>query len=98
MYDRMASRAANAPLRRLLDPAQPFCREDVLWALGRIKRQLAEGAPEWSRLDRPRLLAYFSCFAEMALLLLNRQAPDRPEADQFRAMLADMLRQEQIQP
>ena len=98
MANRYARHTADGPLRRLLDPDQPFCREDVLGTLGLIKRQLADGAPEWSRLDRPQLLAYFSCFAEMALLLLNRQAPDRPEADQFRAMLADMLRQEQIQP
>lgn len=63
----------------------------MLWALGLVKRQLADGAPEWSRLDRPQLLAYFSCFAEMSLLLLHRQAPERPEADRFRAMVSDLL-------
>jgi hypothetical protein len=80
-----------AQLQRLLDPTQPFCREDVLWALHAIKRKAAEGAPEWSRLDRPELLVYFSCFAEMSLLLLQRQTPGRPETDRFRAMIAKLL-------
>jgi hypothetical protein len=79
------------PLRRLLDPAQPFCREDVLWALHLIKRKAAEGAPEISGLDRPQLLEYFTCFAEMATLLLHRQMPDLPETVRFRAMAAELL-------
>jgi hypothetical protein len=74
-----------------LDPSQPFVREDVLWALDLIKRKAADGAPEWSGLDRPHLLAYFSCFAEMALLLLRRQAPGHPETACFRAMLEALL-------
>ena len=86
--------SADGPLRRLLDPDQPFCREDVLWTLDLMKRQLADGAPEWSRLDRPQLLAYFACFAEMSLMLLHRQAPGRPEADRFRAIISDMLNRE----
>jgi len=91
MIDRSNRQAAQSPLRRLLDPGQPFCKEDVMWTLGYIKRQLADGAPEWSRLDRPQLLAYFSCFAEMSLTLLQRQAPERPETDRFRAMVSDLL-------
>jgi len=95
--NRYARHTADGPLRRLLDPDQPFCREDVLWTLGLIKRQLADGAPEWSRLDRPQLLAYFSCFAEMSLTLLQRQAPERPETDRFRAMISDLLSRERDQ-
>ena len=97
MTQRSVQQAVDGPLKRLLDPSQPFCREDVLWTLGRIKRQLAEGAPEWSRLDRPQLLAYFNGFAEMSLMLLYRQAPGRPEADRYRAMLLDLLNLERDQ-
>jgi hypothetical protein len=79
------------PLRRLLDPSQPFVREDVLWALDLIKRKAADGAPEWSGLDRPRLLEYFACFAEMALLLLHRQTPGTPETECFRELLEGLL-------
>ncbi|TJY43301.1 hypothetical protein E5161_05230 [Cohnella pontilimi] len=79
------------PLQRLLDPAQPFVREDVLWALDLVKRKAADGAPEWSGLDQPRLLACFACYAEMALLLLHRRTPDQPETDCFREMLEELL-------
>jgi hypothetical protein len=86
--------APAEPLRRLLDPSQPFCREDVLWALHHMKRKAAEGAPEWSELDQPQLLEYFKCFADMALILLNRQTPDSPETACFRDMLKGMLARE----
>lgn len=91
MTDSVKRPIADVPLRRLLDSTQPFCREDVLWALHAMKRKLAEGAPEWSGLDRPELLACFSCFAEMSLLLLHRQTPGHPETERFRAMVAKML-------
>ncbi|MBW5444723.1 hypothetical protein GE107_01405 [Cohnella sp. CFH 77786] len=83
--------APDGPLKRLLDPSQPLYREDVLWALHHIKRKAADGAPEWSGLDRPQLLEYFACFAEMALLLLNRQLPGQPETACFRKMLKELL-------
>jgi hypothetical protein len=79
------------PLRRLLDPSYPLCREDVLWALGFIKKKVADRAPEWSGLDRPQLLAHFACFADMALLLLHRRSPSLQETECFRAMLRDLL-------
>jgi hypothetical protein len=85
------------PLKRLLDPSEPFCREDVLWALDHIKRKAAEGAPEWSGLDRPQLLDYFVRFAEMALLLLHRQTPGSPETARFRKMVEDLLSGEPYQ-
>jgi hypothetical protein len=79
------------PLRRLLDPSYPLCREDVLWALGFIKKKVADGAPEWSGLDRPQLLAHFACFADMALLLLHRRSPSNHETACFRTMLRELL-------
>lgn len=82
---------AQDHLRRLMDPSYPPCREDVLWALGFIKQKVADGAPEWSGLDRPQLLAYFACFAEMALMLLHRQVPYGPETACFRTMLSELL-------
>ncbi|MEQ4485315.1 hypothetical protein [Cohnella silvisoli] len=80
------------PLRHLLDPSYPLCREDVLWALGFIKKKVADGAPEWSGLDRPQLLAHFACFADMALLLLHRRSPSNQETECFRAMLSELLK------
>ncbi|WP_123039914.1 hypothetical protein [Cohnella candidum] len=84
-------RAQESPLKRLLDPSQPFCREDVLWALHHVKRKAAEGAPEWSGLDRPQLIECFACFAEMALLLLHKQTPGQPETACFRVMLRTLF-------
>lgn len=79
------------PLRRLLDPSYPLCRDDVKSALGYIKKKAADGAPEWAGLDRPQLLARFVCFADMALLLLHRGNPSDKETACFRAMLSELL-------
>ncbi|WP_276352662.1 hypothetical protein [Cohnella caldifontis] len=86
-----------SPLKRLLDRSQPFCKEDVLWALDYMKRKAADGAPEWSGLDRPQLLEVFACFAEMSLLLLHRQTPGKPETERFRAMLEGLFARDPAQ-
>lgn len=86
-----AAAHADDPLRRLLDPAYPLCRDDVKAALGFIKKKVAEGAPEWSGLDRPQLLAHFVCFADMALLLIHRRNPSDKETACFRLMLSELL-------
>ena len=83
--------AAQEPLKRLLDPAQPLCREDLLWALDYIKSKMADGAPEWSGLDRPQLLAHFACFAELAMTLLHRRSSCGIDAACLRSMLSDTL-------
>ncbi|MBN2983437.1 MULTISPECIES: hypothetical protein [Cohnella] len=83
--------ALDEPLRRLLDPSYPLCREDLIWGLDYIKRKVADGAPEWTALDRPRLLAHFACYAGLAMHLLHRQNPCGEDAACLRAMLADML-------
>jgi hypothetical protein len=88
--ERMTSQIEQ-PLRHLLDPTYPLCREDVLWALCFIKKIVADGAPEWSGRDRPQLLAHFACFADMALLLLHRRNPSGQETTCFRAMLSELL-------
>ncbi|MFC5532288.1 hypothetical protein [Cohnella yongneupensis] len=91
MKPEIASLTAEEPLRRLLDPAYPLCRDDVKSALGFIKKKVADGAPEWSGLDRPQLLAHFVCFADMALLLINRHNPSDKDTACFRAMLRELL-------
>jgi hypothetical protein len=80
----------TGPIRRLLDPTQPFLREDVLWALDYVRRKAAEKARQPASPDQMPCCEYFACFAEMALLLLNRQMPGPPEQARFRAMLADL--------
>jgi len=84
---------AGAPdtLRRLLDPDYPLCKEDLIWALDYIKRKVADGAPEWKGLDRPRLLAHFAAYANLAMHLLQRQSLCGEDAEQLRAMLMDTL-------
>ncbi|WEK52898.1 MAG: hypothetical protein P0Y55_09790 [Candidatus Cohnella colombiensis] len=81
------------PLNRLLDPSYPLCRDDVKIALDYIKQKVAEGAPEWSGLDRPQLLAHFVCFADMAMLLIHRRSPSLTETACFRAMLSQLIPQ-----
>lgn len=91
-----ARASADAPavsdtMRRLLDPAYPLCREDVVWALDYIKRKVADGAPEWTGLDRPRLLAHFAAYANLAMHLLHRQSLCGEDAEQLRSLLRDTL-------
>ncbi|THF74209.1 hypothetical protein [Cohnella fermenti] len=82
---------APPTLSRLLDPSYPVCRGDLIWALDYIKRKVAEGAPEWSGLDRPRLLAHFAAYAGVAMRLLNRQSLCGEDAEHLRALLRDTL-------
>ncbi|CAM3723496.1 hypothetical protein COLU111180_05085 [Cohnella lubricantis] len=83
--------AAPDPLRHLLDPDYPLCREDLIWALDYIKRKVADGAPEWTGLDRPQLLAHFAAYANLAMHLLHRQSLCGEDTEQLRAMLRDTL-------
>lgn len=78
-------------LRRLLNPDYPLRREDLIWALDYIKRKVAEGAPEWTGLDRPRLLAIFAAYADLAMHLLRRQDLHGQDMERLRALLLDTL-------
>ncbi|WP_152619402.1 hypothetical protein [Cohnella kolymensis] len=95
MESKNISPPANDHLRRLLDPSYPPRREDVLWVLDFIKQKVADGAPEWSGLDRPQLLEHFACFADMSLILLHRQVPYGPETACFRTMLRQLIPEHQ---
>ena len=79
-----------APVRRLLDATQPFLRDDVIWALDYVRRKAADKAPLSSAAGPLPCCEYFACFAEMALILLNRQMPGPEEQARFRAMLAEL--------
>jgi len=85
------ARPANDLWRRLLDPAYPLRREDLIWALDDMKRKMAEGAPEWTGLDRPRLLARFASYAELAMYLLRRPSLCGEDAEHLRALLKSAL-------
>lgn len=78
------------PIHRLLDASQPFLRDDVIWALDYVRRKAADQARMHAGPNPPPCCEYFACFAEMALLLLNRQMPGPPEQARFRAMLAHL--------
>jgi len=86
-----SAQAQPDTLRRLLDPDYPLRREDVIWALDYIKSKMAEGAPEWTGLDRPRLLALFANYAGLAMHLLKRPGLCGEDAEQLRAMLMNAL-------
>ncbi|MBB6730263.1 hypothetical protein [Cohnella zeiphila] len=89
--NRPGARPANDRWRRLLDPAYPLRREDLIWALDDMKRKIADGAPEWTGLDRPALLARFASFAELAMYLLRRPSLCGEDAEHLRALLKDAL-------
>ncbi|RUS48358.1 hypothetical protein [Cohnella sp. AR92] len=78
-------------IRRMLDPSHPLCREDIIWTLDYIKTKVADGAPEWTGLDRPRLLALFTAYAGLAMHLLHRQSLGGEDAEHLRALLRDTL-------
>jgi len=77
--------------RRLLDPAYPLRREDLIRALDDMKRKMAEGAPEWTGLDRPRLLACFASYAELAMQLLRRPSLCGEDSEHLRTLLRNAL-------
>ena|GEM_PF-718291 len=90
MKDPKVTRRMPAPVRRLLDATQPFQRDDVIWALDYVRHKAADKALFSSAAGPPPCCEYFACFAEMALILLNRQMPGPAEQARFRAMLAEL--------
>jgi hypothetical protein len=60
-------------LERLLHPAHPLCKEDVLWVLEFINKKVAEQDSGLLSLSQPRLLHNFRYFAEVAMMMLHRK-------------------------
>jgi hypothetical protein len=82
--------SAGSRIDRILDPACPACRDDLLWLLHAVKKKVADGAPALQDLPRPQLIALFRDFAEAALTLLGgRTCAD--ELERARRGLADAL-------
>ncbi|WP_424765956.1 hypothetical protein [Paenibacillus sp. sgz302251] len=76
-------------IQRILDPAHPLCREDVVWMLEYIKKKVADEDPALMDLSQPRLMQNFHFFAEAAMSLIHRRHSCDQEADRLR----DWLRQ-----
>lgn len=76
-------------INRILDPAHPLCRSDVIWMLEFIKKKVADEDPALLDLSQPRLMQNFLFFAEAAMSLIHRRHYSAQEADRLR----DWLRQ-----
>lgn len=72
-------------LAKILDPAHPLCREEVVWMLEYIKKKVAEEDPKITDLPQPRLLQNFRYFAEIALMLIQRRNGFDSEADRLKS-------------
>ncbi|MCU6709000.1 hypothetical protein M6D81_09735 [Paenibacillus sp. J5C_2022] len=81
--------STDVRVRRILDPAHPLCRDDVIWMLGYIKKKVADGDPLLSDLSQPRLMHNFLSFAEAAMALLQRKHYCDQEADRIRHWLRE---------
>jgi hypothetical protein len=76
-------------INRILDPAHPLCRSDVIWMLEFIKKKVADEDPALLDLSQPRLMQNFLFFAEAAMSLIHRRHYSAQETDRLR----DWLRQ-----
>ncbi|MFD0959331.1 hypothetical protein [Paenibacillus chungangensis] len=76
-------------IQKILDPAHPLCRDDVIWMLGYIKKKVADGDPLLADLSQPRLMHNFLSFAEAAMALLQRSHYCDQETDRIRHWLSE---------
>lgn len=76
-------------IERILDPAYPISRDDVVWMLGYITKKVADEDPAIMGLSQPQLLRNFHAYAEVSMALINR----RNSSDQDVIRLREWLRQ-----
>ncbi|MBH5316808.1 hypothetical protein I6N90_03155 [Paenibacillus sp. GSMTC-2017] len=74
-------------INRILDPAYPLSRDDVVWMLGYIKKKVADDDPSLLDLSQPRLMQNFLSFAEAAMALIQRRHASDQEAERLREWL-----------
>jgi hypothetical protein len=86
-----APQPAGSRIDRILDPARPACREDLVWLLHAVKKKVADGDPALQGLPRPQLIALFRDFAEAALVLLGGRTCAADELERARLRLADAV-------
>ena len=73
----------------LMHPSYALRKDDVIWMLDFVKKKVAEDSPELLGLPQPRLLTNFRCFAEIAMMLINRHSV----LDQDQVRLKELLRE-----
>ncbi|MCZ8511367.1 hypothetical protein O9H85_02720 [Paenibacillus filicis] len=76
-------------LDKIMDPAHPLCKEEVVWMLEFIKKKVTEEDPKLMDLAQPRLLQNFRYFAEIALMLIQRRNGFDQEADRLKSWLSE---------
>jgi hypothetical protein len=80
---------AERKLEMLLNKAHPLCKDDVIWILEYIKKNVAEEDPRLLELSQPRLLQNFRYFADIALMLIHRRNGFDQEADRLKDWIAE---------
>src|SRR5690606_28180334 len=78
-------------INRLLDPAYPLRKEEVIWTLEYIKKKAAELDLHMSDVSRSRLLHSYCCFAEAAMMLIHHRHPQEHEADRLKFWIREAL-------
>ncbi|GGG09497.1 hypothetical protein [Paenibacillus abyssi] len=86
-----SSDPAEQKIRRILDPAHPLSKSDVIWVLEWIKKKVADEDPSLLGLSQPRLLKSFHCFAEAAMFLIHHRLGYDHETNRLRATLAEAV-------
>jgi hypothetical protein len=91
MSSALSSHSSRQRLERILNPANPLVREDVVWVLEYVKKKVAEQDPRLLGLPQPRLLRNFQYFADAATLLIKQRPGWDHEAERLRNSLAEAV-------
>lgn len=78
-------------LLTILHPNHTLKRKDVVWVLDYIKKKVADQDPNLMTLSQPRLIKNFHCFAEVAMMLIHRNAFYDQESDRLKSYLREAL-------
>lgn len=83
--------SSHSRLEQILHPNHTLKREDVLWVLDFIKKKVADKDPVLMTLPQPRLIENFHYFAEVAMILLQRNVFYDLEYDRLKLYLREAL-------
>jgi len=74
---------------RLLDPSYALCKEDVIWMLDYIAKNVTEENESLLALSQSRLLTNFRSFAEVAMMLIKRHSGPHQEQNRLKERIAE---------
>ncbi|MGZ9587044.1 methyltransferase [Paenibacillus marinisediminis] len=76
-------RMFTAHMERIMDPNHPLCRDDIIWLLNTIKNKLTEEGAH-SSLTNEVLLDSYRYYAELSMLMLQRNSTSGQESERLR--------------